>query len=92
MRRLSHALLEALYVPVEKRVLRRLGDLLALYRDGAADTVTIPLTQEDLAELAGTTRPTANKVLKAVEEAGAVRIARGRIDVLNADELARRAR
>jgi CRP-like cAMP-binding protein len=92
VRRLSHALLEALYVPVEKRVLRRLGDLLALYRDGAADTVTIPLTQEDLAELAGTTRPTANKVLKAVEEAGAVRIARGRIDVLNADELARRAR
>jgi CRP-like cAMP-binding protein len=92
VRRLSHALLEALYVPVEKRVLRRLGDLVALYGDGESATVTIPLTQEDVAELAGTTRPTANKVLKAVEGAGAIRIARGRIDVLNADELARRAR
>ena len=92
VRRLSHALLEALYVPVDKRVLRRLGDLVALYGDGRSGTVTIPLTQEDVAEMAGTTRPTANKVLKAAEGAGALRIARGRIDVLDADELARRAR
>jgi len=90
IRRLSQMLLEALYVPVEKRVLRRLSDLAAAYGDG--DAVTIALTQEDVAQLAGTTRPTANKVLKAVEDAGAIRIGRGRIEVLDREDLARRSR
>jgi CRP/FNR family cyclic AMP-dependent transcriptional regulator len=91
VRRLSHSLLEALYVPVDKRVLRRLADLATLYADGT-ETTMIPLTQEDLAQLAGTTRPTANTVLRRAEEAGDLRISRGRIEILNADGLARRAR
>jgi len=91
VRRLSHSLLEALYVPVDKRVLRRLVDLATLYADGTETTI-IPLTQEDLAQLAGTTRPTANTVLRRAEEAGDLLISRGRIEILNVDGLARRAR
>jgi len=92
VRRLSHQLLEALYVPADKRVLRRLLDLVDLYRTGSANTATIPLTQEELGQLAGTTRPTTNRVLRAAEDAGALRIGRGRIEVLDSAALARRAR
>lgn len=92
VRRLSHQLLEALYVPADKRVLRRLLDLISVYNTGSDVTTTIPLTQEDLAQLAGTTRPTTNKVLRAAEDAGTLRIGRGRIEVIDQAALARRAR
>ena len=92
IRRLSHQLLEAMYVPVDKRVLRRLLDLVAVYWVDGTPSTTIPLTQEDLAELAGTTRPTANQVLRAAEDDGAVAIHRGRIEVLDVEKLGRRAR
>jgi CRP-like cAMP-binding protein len=60
--RLNGYLLEALYVPAERRVLRRLVDLCRLYT-GDEQHIVIPVTQEMLASLAGTTRPTANQVL-----------------------------
>ena len=66
VRRLSAALIEALYVPVERRVWLRLIDLVELF--GGDAPVVIPLTQDDIAQLAGTTRPTANRVLRAAEE------------------------
>src|SRR3990170_6358168 len=57
---LSQALLEALYVPVDQRVVRRLVDLAATYGVGgagaatyggevAASRIVIPITQDDLA-------------------------------------------
>ncbi len=79
VRRLSAALIEALYVPVERRVWLRLIDLVELY--GGDAPVMIPLTQDDIAQLAGTTRPTANRVLRAGEEQGVLQLARGRIEV-----------
>jgi CRP-like cAMP-binding protein len=91
VRRLSAVLLEALYVPVEKRTWRRLLDLAAIYGDDE-DGVVIPLTQEDLAQLVGTTRPTLNQLLRSAEEAGLVRSGRGRLEILDHDALARRAR
>jgi len=91
VRRLSEHLLEALYVPAEQRVLRRLLWLATAYGDGGAGTV-VPLTQDDLASMAGTARPTANRVLKAAEADGLVRVARGRVELVDPDELARRAR
>lgn len=91
VRRLSQRLLEALYVPVDKRVLRRLVDLVSIYETGPG-TTTILLTQDDLAQLAGTTRPTTNRVLRAAEDAGTLQIGRGRIEVLDRAELVRRAR
>jgi CRP-like cAMP-binding protein len=52
VRALNERLLEALYVPVEKRVLRRLVELAALYTDQDGNAM-IALTQEAVAELAG---------------------------------------
>jgi CRP/FNR family transcriptional regulator, cyclic AMP receptor protein len=85
VRRLSDRLLEALYVPVTARVYRRLAELAHIYGD--AD---IPLTQDDLAGLAGTSRPSANKALRTAEAAGLVEVGRGRVTIVDLDELARR--
>lgn len=90
VRRLAAGLVDALYVPVERRVWRRLSELVALYGDDAPVVVTI--TQDDLSQLAGTTRATANRVLRAGEEAGVVHLARGRIEVRDLVALARLAR
>jgi len=94
VRRVNTLLLEALYHPVEVRVLRRLLDLAAIYRrDRASDgRLEIALTQSDLASMAGTSRATANRVLRALEEAGTVRLSRNRIHVLDEAALRRRAR
>src|SRR5262249_38610336 len=60
VRMLNERLLEALYVPVERRVLRRLSELARVYKQDPAGQVEIPLTQEELAGLAGSTRATVN--------------------------------
>jgi hypothetical protein len=61
-------LLEALFIPAEIRVLRRLVELVDLF--GEADRpLTIPLRQEDRASLAGTSRAAVNRVLRAEENA-----------------------
>ncbi len=88
--RLNRQLLEALYVPAERRVLRRLLDLCQMYgADG--QHIVIPVTQETLASLAGTTRPTANQVLGRLAARQLVEVSRGQIAVLNRGELHRRA-
>ncbi|GAA4970392.1 hypothetical protein GCM10023225_10500 [Kineococcus glutinatus] len=91
VRRQDVRLLEALYVPADKRVLRRLLALVREYGGGAPGT-TVPLTQEVLATMAGTTRPTANQVLRSAQEAGLLALERGRLTVLDPAGLARRAR
>ena len=85
VRRLSARLVEALYVPAETRVLLRLADLVQVFGDGAPGTV-VPVTQSDLAALAGTTRPTVNRVLQVAQSVGSISIGRGRV----AQYLARR--
>jgi CRP/FNR family cyclic AMP-dependent transcriptional regulator len=91
VRRMDELLVEAFYVGAEKRVLRRVRDLAALYGDGSGP-ITIPLTQEDMAGLAGTSRATVNRVLREEEERGTLRLSRGRTTVVDLDELERRAR
>jgi CRP-like cAMP-binding protein len=88
--RLNGHLLEALYVPAERRVLRRLLDLCQLYA-GDGQHIVIPVTQDMLASLAGTTRPTANQVLGRLAASQLVEVSRGQILVLNRSELRRRA-
>lgn len=90
VRRLSSALVEAMYTPVEARVLRRLLDAAALW-DGVHPGSVVPLTQEDLAQLAGTTRPTTNKVLGHAEDRGWVKVGRGRVELVDPVALAKRA-
>ena len=90
VRTLNERLLEALYLPVDERVRRRLLELAELYGDGDGP-VTVPLKQEVVAELAGATRPTVNQVLRDEERRGAIELTRGRITILDVPKLARRA-
>ena len=100
VKRLSFALLEAHFLPVDQRVLRRLSELAELYasahdgrdgRDGSAE-VNLPLTQEELAEVAGTTRPTVNKVLQRAADSGLLALRRGQVTILDRRKLAALAR
>jgi CRP-like cAMP-binding protein len=91
VRRLSQRVLEALYDPADRRVVRRLAELAALYDDGAAPIV-IRLRQDDLATMAGTTRSTTNRVLQQLVDAGVVGLRRGRLEVLDLGALRKRAR
>lgn len=95
VRRLSRQVVEALYVPVEQRVIRRTADLAGLYAlrrpRASSEPIVIPVRQEDLATMAGTTRPTANKILKQLEVDGIVSVTRGRLTVLDLARLRRLA-
>ena len=88
--RLNNYLLEALYVPAERRVIRRLLHLCELY-PGDGQGIVIPVTQEMLASLAGTTRPTANQVLRRLVASDIVSISRSQIVVLDRQRLRQRA-
>lgn len=85
LRRQSDLLAEALFVPAEARVLRRVCELAKLYGGD------IPLTQEDVAGLAGTSRATVNRVLRAEAKRGTVELRRGRTRVVDSSSLQRRA-
>ncbi len=87
IRVLASALVEALFVPVDDRVVRRLVALSELYGQGRAGGV-IPLTQEDIAGLAGTSRATVNRVMKSLEAAGSIECRRGQVLVLDPEALA----
>ncbi|MGH9077904.1 MAG: Crp/Fnr family transcriptional regulator [Acidimicrobiales bacterium] len=76
--RLSDQLVEALFVPAHQRVLRRVVDAAGAYRRDR-----VPLTQEDIATMAGSTRPTVNRVLRRAEEAGMLRLGRGHLQILD---------
>ncbi|MDQ1454978.1 MAG: family transcriptional regulator, cyclic receptor protein [Actinomycetota bacterium] len=92
VRRLAQQVVEAMYVPVDKRVWRRLEEMTKVF--GANDTpeTTIPITQDVLAQLSGCTRPTTNRVLRVGENAGIIEMARGRIEIHDFAALQRRAR
>lgn len=84
VRRLSRHLLEALYTPADTRVRRRVLELVEIYTgDDPSLPVTIPLTQDDLADLAGTSRATVNRVLREDEARGIVELGRGRTLVID---------
>jgi len=91
VRSMNERLLEALYLPVERRVLRRLGELAQLYRGAADGPVEIPLTQEEVAGLAGTSRASVNAVLGDAQTRGLVTLRRGTITIVDAPGLAARA-
>ena len=87
LRRASDRIVEAHYVDADTRVRRRLCGLAETYGDGI-----IPLTQEDLAAMAGTSRATVNRVLRDEEKRGTVSLQRGRVTLVDVDELGRRCR
>jgi CRP/FNR family transcriptional regulator, cyclic AMP receptor protein len=91
VRRLSGLLLDALYLPVETRVLRRLADLEPRYRRGTTGPTAVPLTQDELASLAGASRATVNRVLRGAETDGLVELRRGRVLIVDPAGLRARA-
>jgi CRP/FNR family transcriptional regulator, cyclic AMP receptor protein len=90
LRRTSELLSEVLFLPAEIRILRRLTELARLY-GGADGGDVIPLGQAELAGLAGTSRATVNRVLRAERERGTVLLQRGQVTVVDALALAERA-
>ena len=90
LRATSQALLDALHLPAETRVMRRLAFLADIY--SGHPTQSIPLTQDDIASMAGTTRQTVNRILGQAQDAGLVRLTRGRVIVIDPAGVARRAR
>jgi len=87
---LSQLVAEAHFVPADRRVARRLYEVGRLYL-GDGIPVTVPLTQEDLAAMAGTTRPTANQALQKLGELGVLSLSRGRIEIVDPHALRQRA-
>lgn len=91
LRRLSEQVIEAYYVPADRRVLRRVCELAELYSRGSEEVV-VPLTQEEIADLAGTSRATVNRVLREAERRGAVELRRGKTAVRDLEGLRLRSR
>lgn len=89
LRRASDRIVEAHYVDAETRVRRRLVELAASY-GGSDGEAVVPLTQEDMAAMAGTSRATVNRVLRYEEKRGIVALARGRVTLLDAEDLRHR--
>lgn len=83
VKRLSDHLLEALFLSTERRVVRRLLDLCEQYDPGPGAALVVPLTQTDIAELAGATRPSTNRVLRSLEAEGLLSLRRGQVEVVD---------
>jgi DNA-binding GntR family transcriptional regulator len=67
-------------------VLRRLAELADVYADGDG---VIALTQEELAQIAGTSRATVNRVLREQEERGTLTLMRGKTTIVDRELLRR---
>lgn len=89
--RLTEALMEALHTSADTRVVHSLVSLCGVYSTGVQghSPVSVQLNQTVLAELAGVTRPTANRVLRRLEAEGVVTLDRGRVVVLDPEALRR---
>ena len=91
VRRTSDRIVEAHHVDADTRVRRRLCELAETY-GGGDDEPVVPLTQEDLAAIAGTSRATVNRVLREEEKRGVVALERGRVTLRDTEALAGRCR
>ncbi len=91
VRRLTNQVHELVNVPATTRIYRRLVDLAELY-EVAHDGGDIPVTQDQVASMAGVRLRITNRVLNDAKAAGLVSTANRRITVENWDELRRRAR
>jgi CRP/FNR family transcriptional regulator, cyclic AMP receptor protein len=79
VRRLSEQVMDAHTMSADARILKQLHRLAAGFGEGGA--AVIPITQEELASLAGTTRPTANRALQTLVADDVIRLHRGRIEI-----------
>lgn len=89
-RALTAQLIELQFTPADQRVVRRLLFLHAMMAT-AEDGGWVRLNQTELATMAGTTRSTANRVLRAAAAKGQVALGRGRVRVVDVAGLRRAA-
>ena len=87
VRDLSHRVRDLMLVAVEERVRSCLRDLAGRFADVAGPHPVVPLTQDQLAEFVGASRPTVNQALQSLVAQGVVRVDRGRLTVLRRDAL-----
>ena len=80
---LGDRLTEILYESANRRCARRLLEAAVSFSVEGSDRVVVPITQMDLASLAGATRPTVNKALAQLSYEGVARPSRGSIEVLS---------
>jgi CRP/FNR family cyclic AMP-dependent transcriptional regulator len=78
VRELSYRLLETMYLPLERRLYQRLLFLTEVYANGQ-EQVVVPLTQEQLADLVGGTRPSVNQILHHLVDERVIEVGRGRL-------------
>jgi CRP-like cAMP-binding protein len=79
-----------MYVGLDRRVYRCLLRLGQIYSEGAPPAL-IPMTQDQLSDLVGGTRPSVNQVLQRLQDQRIIELGRGRVVVLNPQALARKA-
>lgn len=77
---LSQRLVHTMYDDLRTRVSTRLVELAGVYGSAERDAV-VPVTQQQLAELVGATRPSVNQVLQELLADGLIAVGRGRITV-----------
>lgn len=91
--RLTARLMEALFSSAELRVVRRLAEAVRVFSDSPdALVATVPVTQQELADMAGTTRPTVNRALQELQKAGIITLGRGKVEIHDLAALDRKAR
>lgn len=75
---------DAVFLDVAARLTKRLGELAHVQREGATSPGpwTVRVTQAYLAAMVGATRESVNKELRILEDQGLIRVARGRILLL----------
>lgn len=93
VRELSSRLLEAMYDGLDRRLYRCLHRLGGVYAEEVAPgaPVTIPMTQDQLSDLVGGTRPSVNQVLQRLVDEGVVELGRGRVVLHDVKALRRKA-
>jgi CRP-like cAMP-binding protein len=89
VRRLSAALVDLLGRPGKARAARRLLSIARALDASDMRGVSLVITQQDLADYAGSTRSTLNAHLRSFEATGALQLARGRITITDSSKLDR---
>ncbi|OBJ81377.1 Crp/Fnr family transcriptional regulator [Mycobacterium sp. 1245852.3] len=94
LRRTNDTLCNLIFTDVPGRVAKQLLDLASRFGTNTGQTlrVDLNLTQEELAQLVGSSRETVNKVLSDFTQRGWIRQQRGRLSILAPHQLARHSR
>jgi CRP/FNR family cyclic AMP-dependent transcriptional regulator len=92
LRDANERIVAAHYLDADERVRWALVMLSRAYGTEGESSYVVPLTQEQLAEIAGVARPTLNRVLQEEVGRGLIELQRGKVLVLDRESLAKRIR